>query len=85
MNTLFIQDINVNSDLNTSTYGFHNVNEMDTPIAENVLTILLLFCTCKYTCFVENFVLQKMYLSVNVLTSLLYCFEYKYINCLSLM
>ena len=54
MNTLFIQDINVNSYLNTSTYGFHNVNEMDTPIAENVLTILLLFCTCKYTCFVEN-------------------------------
>ena len=80
MNTLFVQDINVNSDLNASTYGFHNVNEMNTPIVENVLTILLLFCTYKCTCFVENSILQKMYLLVNVLTSWLYCFEYKYIN-----
>ena len=57
MNTLFVQDINVNSDLNASTYGFHNVNEMNTPIADNVLTLLLLFCTCKCTCFAENSVL----------------------------
>ena len=69
MNTLFVQDINVNSDLNASTYGFHNVNEMNTPIADNVLTILLLFCTCTCTCFAENSILLKMYLPVNVLTN----------------
>ena len=73
------------SDLNASTYELHNVNEMNTPIAENVLIILLLFCTCKCTCFAANYVLQKMYLPVNVLTSWLYCSQYKYINYLSLM
>jgi len=55
--------------LNASIYGFHNVNEMNTPIAKNnYITNSLI---------IEN---NRLNINQNKI-----CLEYKYINCLSLM
>ena len=54
--------------MNASTYGFHNVNEMNTPIAKN-------------NCITNSLTTENNKLDINQNKI---CFEYKYINCLSL-